>query len=117
MWKSAAGKTVLMVNPKNGNMSVSGGEVALPTVKGLSGISATSVAANNLRGINVPVKEGAQMLAVVFPANEPDANYSLTVQPNWFTLDRVVRKANNGFIVSFSTPAPKGAVVDWQLIR
>ncbi len=117
VWKSAAGKTVLMVNPKNGNMSVSGGEVALPTVKGLSGISATSVAANNLRGINVPVKEGAQMLAVVFPANEPDANYSLTVQPNWFTLDRVVRKANNGFIVSFSTPAPKGAVVDWQLIR
>ncbi|HOF89607.1 MAG TPA: hypothetical protein PLZ36_16115, partial [Armatimonadota bacterium] len=117
VWKSAAGKTVLMVNPKSGNLSISGGEVALPTVKGVKGVSATGVAANNLRGINAPVKEGTQMLAVVFPVDEPDANYSLTVQANWFTMDRVVRKDANGFVVSFSTPAPKGATVDWQLIR
>ncbi len=117
VWKSAAGKTVLMVNPKTGNLSISGGDVALPTVKGVSGLSATGIAAKNLRGINVPVKEGARMLTVTFPTPEADANYSLSVQPTWFTMDRILQKTAAGFVVKFSEPAPKGAKIDWQLIR
>lgn len=117
VWKSAAGKTVLMVNPRSGNLSISGGEVALPTVKGVSGVSATGVAAHNLRGINLPVKEDARMMTITFDTPEADANYSVTVQPNWFTMDRTLQKTAAGFVVKFSTPAPAGAVIDWQLIR
>jgi hypothetical protein len=32
-------------------------------------------------------------------------------------MDRTLEKTATGFVVKFSEPAPKGAMIDWQLIR
>jgi hypothetical protein len=82
-----------------------------------AGISATATPARNLRGIQVPVPAGATTLDIVFVQPEADAAYSLTVQPNWFTLDRVATRTATGFTVEFQTAAPAGATLDWQLLR
>jgi hypothetical protein len=82
-----------------------------------SGISATNKPARNLRGIYVHVKNGATVVNVRFPRKELDNSYSIVVQPNWFSLDKVVEKSSEGFSVEFSTPAPKNAGFDWQMIR
>ncbi|MBW3599320.1 MAG: hypothetical protein KY475_18885 [Planctomycetes bacterium] len=82
-----------------------------------SGLSATDTPARNLRGIGTPTPAAAKRLEVQFPQPEPDGAYSVVVQPNWFTMDRVVKKRPDGFVVEFSEPAPEGATVDWQMVR
>ena len=84
-----------------------------------TGLSATATPARNLRGIDVAVPTGASSLAVEFPQDrlEVDARYSITVQPNWKTMDWVIRKSKEGFTVAFSEPAPRQARIDWQMIR
>jgi hypothetical protein len=116
-WLSEHGATELVVDPKTGEMAVTGGAVSLPAVKGVAGISATGTAAKNLRGIAVPVPAGAKRLTVPFAEKEADAGYAVTVQPTWFTQDRLVEKTVAGFTVEFATPAPKGAALDWILVR
>lgn len=116
-WLSAAGATKLAVNPQTGTLSVSGGNVNLLAITGAHGLSATTQAANNLRGINITVKKGATTTTITFPTPEPDANYALHLQPTWFTQDRIVQKTNTGFTVEFSTPAPANGTVDWILVR
>jgi hypothetical protein len=59
----------------------------------------------------------ARRLTVRFDQPEADAVYSVVVQGNWFTLDRVSAKRADGFDVEFSEPAPQGAACDWQLVR
>jgi acyl dehydratase len=56
-------------------------------------------------------------LDITFAQPEADAAYALTVQPNWFTLDRVAARTATGFKVEFQTAAPAGATLDWQLLR
>ena len=116
-WRHAAGETVLTVDPATGDMAIEGGALAVSAAKGLRGISGSGVAANNLRQLNVAVPAGARRLDVKFEKPEPDAAYAVVVQPNWFAMDRVVKKTSAGFEVEFSEPAPKGATVDWLLIR
>ncbi len=117
LWRHAAGDTELVVDNQSGELRVTGGEVTLPTVKGLSGISATAVAAHNLRGIDVPVPAGAKRLEVVFSVPEADATYAVSVLPAWFTQVRLAEKTAKGFSVEFSEAAEAGKTVDWQLIR
>ncbi|MHB9026824.1 MAG: ACT domain-containing protein [Armatimonadota bacterium] len=116
-WLHEGGATVLAVDPRTGDMSVTGGAVSLPAVKGLQGISATATAAKNLRGINVRVTTGAKKLQITFPIPEADANYAVHVQPTWFTQTRLTKKTAAGFTVEFNTAAPSGATVDWILVR
>jgi len=116
-WCSASGATELAVNPQTGTLSVTGGNVSLPAITGVHGLSATPVAANNLRGINISVKQASSSLTITFPTPEPDASYALHVQPTWFTQDRIVNKTTTGFTVAFSSPAPAHATVDWILVR
>lgn len=41
----------------------------------------------------------------------------LPCSPNWFTMDRVVKKRPDGFVVAFSEPAPERVTVDWRMVR
>jgi hypothetical protein len=83
------------------------------------GLSATQTPAKNLRGINVAVESETLKMEVSFPGHlkEVDANYSITVQPTWKTMDWIAAKTETGFVVEFSEEAPRGARLDWQLIR
>ncbi|MHB9133020.1 MAG: hypothetical protein ACYDBB_18285 [Armatimonadota bacterium] len=116
-WLHANGETELSVDPQTGDLSITGGGVTLPTVKGVHGISATPTAAHNLRGINLPVTAGAKRLTITFPTPEADAQYAVHLQPTWFTQTRVVSKTAKGFTVEFATPAPVKGTVDWIMVR
>jgi hypothetical protein len=49
---------------------------------------------------------------------EDNANYTITVTPQWDTTVWVTNKATTGFTINFGTVAPGGgSFVDWQLIR
>ena len=95
-----------------GNLDVQGQGVVRQ-----GGLSGTTTPARNLRGIGVRVPVGAKRLAVRFDRPEADSAYSVVVQGNWFTLDRVAEKRADGFDVEFSEPAPQEAALDWQLVR
>jgi len=116
-WLTSKGATQLAVNPNTGTLIVTGGNVNVPTITGAHGLSATPLAANNLRGIDIGVRKGAKELTITFPTPEPNATYALHVQPNWFTQARVVKKTSGGFTVEFSSPAPGKGTVDWILVR
>jgi hypothetical protein len=120
IWRQPGGKRAVFfyVDPQTSNFVFNGGSLEVPggTVS-QKGISATKVAARNLRGINVRVKSGEKNFTCDFSSDEQDGNYSITVLPSWFTNARIANKSNKGFTVEFSTPAPDKATIDWQLIR
>lgn len=117
-WKTAAGNVSLSASPA-GSMNIEGKGISLSAqpMKGVKSISAGNSFGNNLRGINIPVDNGRKEIKITFKEKEPDAEYSLTIQPSWFTRCAVSAKNNDGFTVLFDTPAPADAKIDWQLIR
>lgn len=118
-WRLPSRVARLHVDPKTADFIFSGGDLDLQG-QGLvrqTGVSATATAAHNLRGIAVAIPKGSHRMAVRFDRPEADAVYSIVVQGNWFTLDRVTEKRSDGFNVDFSVPAPDGAAFDWQLVR
>jgi len=120
LWNnSAGGSSTLTVPPQTGNFVFAGGNLDASgnALQHVAGISATKKPAANLRGINVPVAEGAAEAKVAFRAAEVDANYAISVTPSWMTSFCVAQKAPEGFTVQFSTPAPAGATIDWVLVR
>lgn len=117
LWKHARGETTLTVDPRGGEMSIAGSPLRVASVQGIEGLSATTVSARNLRGMDVAVPKGAKTFTIQFGQPEADARYALNIQPNWLTQDAVIEKTANGFTVEFSGPAPAGAALDWQLIR
>lgn len=108
----------LTVDPASGDFALRGGAttVAGLRVEPAGGISAGDQPARNLRGIAVPVADGATELTVTFPRPEADVRYALHAQPSWFTA-AIVEKTPTGFTVRFEKPAPAGATLDWILIR
>jgi hypothetical protein len=94
------------------NLCLSGHSVTRPT-----GLSGTVVAANNLRGIDVPVPAGAKELKIKSATTEPDAVYSITVAPYWETKAWIKEKLAESFTVAFSDAPPQATRIDWQLIR
>ncbi len=83
----------------------------------VAGISATSTTTGNLRGILVPVPEGATELDVALPMPEPDRAYAVTVTPSWPVAVGVSARGTAGFTVCFGGAAPTGATLDWVLVR
>lgn len=123
-WRHARGTTYVGADPSTGSLTVRGGQLDLDRpglVRGglveTKGISATQNAARNLRGIDVAVAAGQRVLELKFAEPEPDAQYSLCVQPNWLTATAVSDKRPDGFRVEFAEAASPGAKLDWQLIR
>jgi hypothetical protein len=104
-----------------------GVDVAEQSISGVRGIGGNATAqfyptgaagtATNFRGVKVPVPAGVTSLAVTFPTPEKDGAYAVTASPAWMTDHLVVDRTGTGFTIRFSAPAPKGATVDWLLIR
>lgn len=121
VWKYNNGRNLTSIgtNPISGTLELKANSTSLEGTGLLNakGISATGKAAQNLRGIALAVPKGATQLKVNYPAAEPDGTYALTVQTNWFTMDRIAAKTATGFTVEFSAPAPTDATIDWQLLR
>jgi len=113
------GSSSLTVPPETGDFVFAGGDLDISgkSLRRVRGLSATERPALNLRGINVPVKEGAKEIRVAFPRAEADAAYAVSVTPSWMTSVCVPGKTPEGFTVQFAEAAPKGALVDWIVIR
>jgi hypothetical protein len=73
--------------------------------------------AKNLRGKNVAVKMDETKIAVAFPVAETYETYAVFVEQNWLTNRAIVRKEASGFTVEFERAVPKGAKLDWMLVR
>ena len=108
----------LSVSPNDGALRFEGGGAAIPgglsQIKGLSG-SATN--ARNLRGLGVPVKEGAKEVSVAFQEEEEDEKYVVFVENTWMTMHLVSERTPKGFKVRFSEAAPSNAAIHWLLTR
>jgi hypothetical protein len=118
-WRLPSRVARLHVDPNNADLVFSGGNLDIQGqgVVRQGGVSATTTPARNLRGIAVRVPGGAKRLTVRFDQPEADPAYSVVVQENWFTLDRVTKKRADGFDVEFAEPAPEDGALDWQLVR
>jgi len=120
LWRKNTGETVsLTVPPAKGTFTFAGGDVDTSGhgVRRVGGISGTDSPANNLRGINVPVAPEAVELRIEFARPESDANYAVSVSPSWMTPYCIPSKTPEGFTVRFGTKAPKGAKLDWIMVR
>lgn len=120
VWLCKNGIARIHARPTNGDLVMeTSGQVDMMLKGSLQqmGISGTTTAAKNLRGINVTVAAGAKELTVRFSQPEADNLYSLNVQPSWLTQDAVIEKTVNGFKVAFGTPPEAPGRIDWQLIR
>jgi hypothetical protein len=103
----------LVVDPQKGGFQFNGGGINLQR----GGISGGDKAANNLRGISLPVPVQGKQLKVTFAKPEADADYAIIVQSTWMTLDAISEKTATGFTVNFGTEAPADAHIDWMLLR
>jgi hypothetical protein len=99
-------------------MKFEGGGIALPCgITQISGISGTSVKANNLRGIGIPVDPESTEISVKFPVAEPDAEYAVFVETNWLTARAVTGLTKDGFVVKFEKPPVSVGALNWLLVR
>jgi hypothetical protein len=115
--------TSIYADPASGDFTIeTSGNINL-SLKGTiqqSGLSATSVAAKNLRGIGVPVAGKSSEKLIEFPVATPEQNASYTIltECDWLTETAVQNKTPNGFTVKFATAAPDpGGHLDWLLVR
>jgi hypothetical protein len=86
-------------------------------VSGATGLSAEDKPARNLRGKNVAVEEKATSLRVKFPRPEEDGEYAVFIEQSWLGNRAVTEKGPEGFTITFATPAPANAKVDWMIVR
>lgn len=71
----------------------------------------------DVRGSQVPVESGSLFTIISLPSEEPDARFVVKVTPSWATPLAIVGKRTTGFTISFGTPAPDDAHLDWRLVR
>lgn len=119
-WLNRVGTSRLSARPANSDFVFEGGNLDFSGRTSIQqkGISQTSTAAQNLRGINVPVPAGSSELKITFQTPEADANYAIMMTCSWITLNAVKEKTETGFVGIFGTAAPdQGGKVDWLLIR
>lgn len=67
--------------------------------------------------VDVPVTLAATTKDIVFTMADQDAEYGVTVIPNWLTTVMVTLKTRTGFRITFGTGAPASATVDIQTYR
>ncbi|OPZ86644.1 MAG: hypothetical protein BWY76_00854 [bacterium ADurb.Bin429] len=108
----------LTVSPKDGAFRFEGGGVSLPGgLFNVGGLSGTETKARNLRGVNVPVPEGAKEFTVTFPKAEADDAYAVFLEFTWLTNRAITNRTEKGFTVQFETPPPANASLCWMLVR
>jgi hypothetical protein len=85
---------------------------------GLGGVAALDGAAGaKVRGTHVAVESSSLYLEVTLPRPESDGKFRVQVTPSWPTTLAIAGKSATGFTVSFGTPAPPEAHLDWRLVR
>lgn len=108
----------LTVSRETGEFQFAGGGVrAGGSVSQVAGLSGDEQPARNLRGKNVAIDANSTVLKVRFPQREADGNYAVFVEQSWLTNRAISDKTPEGFSVTFATPAPDKATVDWMLVR
>jgi len=111
-------EAVLTVSRTTGELNFQGEGVRshgpVSEVKGLSG---DRTAARNLRGKNVAVEEKATTMKIRFATPEADGDYAVFVEQSWLTGRAISDKGPEGFMISFATPAPVKATLDWLIVR
>ena len=105
-------EATLTVSRTTGAFTLKGGGLCIA-----GGISASDTPARNLRGKNVEVNEAATTLTVTFETPEADADYAVFLEQSWLSNRAVSEKTATGFTVQFDKPAPKGARLDWMIVR
>ena len=105
-------EATLTVGKSTGALTFHGGGLCLQ-----GGLSGSDEPARNLRGKAVPVQEGATSATVAFPVPEKDADYAVFVEQSWLTNRAVSEKTATGLTVQFDKPAPRGARLDWMIVR
>ena len=63
---------------------------------------------------NVAVAAAAATKAITFLTPRADANFGVTVAPNWNTPYWITNKTASGFTVNFGVFAPANATIDWR---
>jgi hypothetical protein len=116
-----AGKPVaastLQVSTETGHFAFAGGAVEAQAGVLTTGLSGGKTPARNLRGLGIPVDQGATTVQVTFAEAEADGQYAVFIEQSWLANRAVTRKGAAGFTVSFAEPAPAGATIDWMLVR
>jgi hypothetical protein len=69
------------------------------------------------KGVNVPVTQGATYVDITLPFSEVDANYGVSVTPQWNTTVWVTNKTITGFRVNFGTAPASDSAVDYFVYR
>ena len=117
-YEKGAKEAELTVSPKDGSMAITATNVAVPGgLSKVGGLSGSEVKANNLRGLDLPIKAGAKEIAVKFATPETDAAYGLFVEASWMTMHVVSKRTAEGFTVEFSQAPAADAVVHWLVVR
>ena len=108
----------LTVSRTTGEFQFAGGGVqAGGSVSTVSGLSGEATPARNLRGKNVQVTAGATSIDIQFPQPEADGSYAVFIEQSWLSNRAVSNKNATRFTITFATPAPKDATLDWMLVR
>lgn len=108
----------LTVSRESGELAFNGGGVRTNgPVAEVTGLSGDKTQAKNLRGKNLVVEEKAGTFRVKFPQPEADGEYAVFVEQTWLTNRAISDKGPEGFTITFSSPAPANAKVDWMIVR
>ncbi len=111
-------EAVLTVSKATGELNFRGGGVRTNgPVLNVAGVSGDGTPARNLRGKNAPVEENTATLRVRFAQPEADGDYAVFVEQSWLSNRAIADKGPEGFTINFAAPAPKGAKVDWMIVR
>ena len=108
----------LTVSRATGELDFRGGGIrANGSISAAAGLSGEQAPARNLRGKNVAVPAKATSCRVRFAHPEADGDYAVFVEQTWLTARAVSDKGPEGFTVSFASPAPAAAKLDWMIVR
>lgn len=108
----------LTVTKSTGELNFQGGGIRTNgPVSGATGLSGDTTPARNLRGKNVAVTAESKSIRIKFPTPEADGDYAVFLEQTWLSERAVSDKTAEGFTVTFATPAPADAKLDWMLVR
>ena len=111
-------EAALTVSRATGEFQFEGGGLqAGGAVSGVAGLSGDAKPARNLRGKNISVKPTLTSVRIQFPTPEADNDYAVFVEQSWLSNRAISEKSPDGFTITFATPAPENATVDWMLVR
>ncbi len=115
--RAAPKQATLTVARANGDFTFNGGDLRVNGAVVAQGLSAGPAPAHNLRGKNIAIETGKTTVEVTFPVEEADDDYAVFIEPNWMGNHMIAKKHSAGFTIEFEKPAPRGAKLDWMIVK